>query len=104
MSDQRNLDEWDAEIEAEFQRVLGADKQAAVRKRGRRHVGFPWAFLVDACRLTEGRATLIVALYIYRRTKVCGSLTVTLPAANSQSLALFVDAKTKRWPNSKPQD
>ena len=36
---------------------------------------------MDVCRLTDGRATLVVAMYIYRRTQVCRSLTVTLPAA-----------------------
>ena len=78
MSGQRNLDEWDAEIEADFQRAVAANKAAGQRKRGRRHVGFPWAFLVDVCRLTEGRVVLVLAIYIYRRTHVCRSSTVTL--------------------------
>jgi hypothetical protein len=80
MTDTRDLAEWDAEIEAEFQRVVRTSKVAGERERGRRHVGFPWAFLADVCRLTEGRAALVVAIYIYRRTHVCRSLTVTLPA------------------------
>ena len=81
MSATRSLAEWDAEIEAQFQRVIGATKAAGRRKRGGQHVGFPWAFLVDVCRLTEGRNALVVAIYIYRRTHVCRSLTVSLPAA-----------------------
>ena len=52
---ERDLDEWDAEIEAEFQREVAATKAAGRRKKGRRLVAFPLAFLVDVCRLTEGR-------------------------------------------------
>ena len=37
----RDLAEWDAEIEAEFQRAVAATKKVGQRKRGRRHVGFP---------------------------------------------------------------
>jgi hypothetical protein len=77
----RDLAEWDADIEADFQRTIRATKAAGQRRRGRRHVGLPWAFLVDVCRLTEGRAALVVAMVIYRRTHVCRSQTVTLPAA-----------------------
>jgi len=93
---ERDLDEWDAEIEAEFQRVVAAGRRAAGRKRGRRHVGFPWAFLVDVSRLTKGHHTaLIIALYIYRRTKVCGSLTVTLPGSELAELGINRSAKRK---------
>jgi len=88
MSGQRNLDEWDAEIEADFQRAVAANKAAGQRKRGRRHVGFPWAFLVDVCRLTEGRVVLVLAIYIYRRTHVCRSSTVTLPPEELKELGV----------------
>jgi hypothetical protein len=90
----RDVAEWDAEIEAEFQRVVGATKAAARKKRGRRLIGSPFAFLADVCRLTEGRATLVVALLIYRRTRVCGSLTVTLPS--TELVELGIDRKLKR--------
>ena len=88
MMTDRDLNEWDAEIEAEFQRVVAADRKAARRQRDRRHVGFPWSFFVNACRLTRGRIALIVVLYIYRRTKVCGSLTVTLPGGELTELGI----------------
>ena len=64
------------------------------RQRGQRHVGFPWAFMADVCRLTEGRTALVVAIYIYRRTHVCHSLTVTLPAAELAELG--VDRRRKQ--------
>ena len=91
---ERDLAEWDAETEAEFQRVVRTSKSAAQRKRGRRHVGFPLAFLADVCRLTEGRATLVVALLIYRRIYVCNDRTVTLPSA--ELVELGIDRSQKR--------
>jgi len=77
----RDLAEWDAEIEAEFQRAVAATKRAGRLKQGRRLVAFPLAFSVDVCRRTEGRTALVVAMLIYRRTHVCRSQTVTLPAS-----------------------
>jgi hypothetical protein len=90
---ERDLAEWDAEIEADFQRVARAPQAAGARARGRWHVGFPWAFLVDVCRLTEGRAALAVAIYIYRRTQVCRSLAVTLPAAELAEIGIVRQRK-----------
>ena len=37
---ERDLAEWDAEIEAEFQRVIAANKTAGRKKRGQRLVEF----------------------------------------------------------------
>ena len=91
----RDLAEWDAEIEAEFQRVVRASKAAGARKRGSRHVGFPWAFLVDVCRLTEGRTALVVAIYIYRRTHVCRSPTMTLAADDLKELGIIRRQKNR---------
>jgi hypothetical protein len=84
----RDPAEWDAEIEAEFQQVVRAAKAAGQRKHGQRHVGVPIQFLVDVCRLTEGRTTLVVALLIYRRTKIARSLTVTLPGSELAMLGI----------------
>jgi len=70
---ERDLNEWDAEIEADFQRTVAATKAAGHHKKGRKLVAFPLAFLVDVCRLTEGRTALVVAELIYRRTHVCRS-------------------------------
>ena len=92
---ERDLDEWDAEIEAEFQRVVAAVKSAGKRKRGRRHVGAPLDFLIDVCQRTEGRTALIVAMFIYRRTHVCGSQTVTLPAGELAELGIIRQRKTE---------
>jgi hypothetical protein len=82
------LARWDAKIEADFQDAVAQTGAASKAKRGRRHVGFPWAFYIDACRLTDGHNDLAVALYIYRRTKVCNSLTVTLPGSELAELGI----------------
>ena len=82
------MTEWDAEIEAEFQRTIAATKAAGRKKRGQRWVGFPFAFLADVCRSTEGRAPLVVAMLIYRRTCVCKNRTVTLPGAELAELGV----------------
>jgi hypothetical protein len=89
------LDEWDAEIEEDFRRAVAATKVAGQRKRGRRLVAFPLAFLVDVCRLTEGRTALVVAELIYRRTHVCRSLTVTLPADELAELGIIRQRKNE---------
>jgi hypothetical protein len=91
----RDPAEWDAEIEAEFQRVVAAGKAAGRLKRGRRLVAFPWAFLVAVCQQTEGRTALVVAMYIYRRTHVCRSQTVTLPAGELAELGIDRRDKNK---------
>ena len=57
----RDLNEWDAEIEAEYQRFKESWNASGRRKRAGRHVGVPWAYLADVCRLTEGRAALVVS-------------------------------------------
>ena len=63
-------------------------------KRSQRLVAFPWAFLVDVCRLSHSRTALAVATYIYRRTHVCNSLTVTLPGGELAELG--IDRSMKR--------
>jgi hypothetical protein len=90
----RDLDEWDAEIEADFQRAVRGAKTAGKRKRGRRLIGCP-VFLIDVCRLTEGRTAVIVALCIYRRTHVCHSQTVTLLASELAELGIVRQRKTE---------
>jgi hypothetical protein len=89
------LQQRDAEIEAEFRRTVAATKAAGRKKHGQRLVGFPFAFLVDVCRSTEGRATLVVAALIYRRTRVCNSATVTLPGVELIELGITRPQKFK---------
>jgi hypothetical protein len=92
---ERDLDEWDAEIEADFRRAVAATKAGGQRKRGRKLVAFPLAFLADVCRLTEGRTALVVAQLIYRRTHVCRNQTVTLPAGELADLGIIRQRKNE---------
>ena len=94
-ADFARLQRSDAEIEAEFRRTVAATQAVGRKKRGARLVGFPFAFLVDVCRLTEGRATLVVAALLYRRTRVCSSVTVTLPGAELAELGVTRPQKFK---------
>jgi hypothetical protein len=68
--------------------VRGVDTKAIKATRGQRHVGFPWAFLVDVSRRTTGKAAVLMAEYIYRRVHVCKSQTVTLPGAELKELGI----------------
>jgi hypothetical protein len=56
--------------------------------RAKRLIGAPFDFVADVCRLTTGRATLVVALYIYRRVQICDNRTVTLPSSELAELGI----------------
>ena len=65
------------------------------RPRAKRLMGAPLEFVADVCRLTEGRATLVVALYIYRRVQICGKRTVTLPSGELAELGIVRQNKQR---------
>lgn len=65
------------------------------RPRAKRLMGAPLEFVADVCRLTEGRATLVVALYIYRRAHICGGRTVTLPSGELAELGIVRQDKQR---------
>ena len=58
------------------------------RQRAKRLIGAPLEFVADVCRLTTGRATLVVALYTYRRVQICDNRTVTLPSSELAELGI----------------
>src|SRR5262245_49970975 len=82
------LAQWDADIEADFQRTVASTKAASIAKRSTRLVGFPWPYLVSVRRSTTSMAALLLAVLIYRRTVVCKSRTVTLPGADLAELRI----------------
>jgi hypothetical protein len=87
-------DGWDIDPD-ELEEILRERATASRRARNRdKHVGMPLNFMSDVCRLTEGRAALIVALLLYRRTHVNGSRTVTLPTADL--IGVGIDRSRKR--------
>ena len=65
------------------------------RPRAKRLMGAPLEFVADVCRLTEGRATLVVALYIYRRVQICDNRTVTLPSGELAELGIVPQNKQR---------
>ena len=65
------------------------------RPRAKRLIGAPFEFVADVCRLTEGRATLVVALCIYRRVQVCDNRTVTLPSGELAELGIVRQNKQR---------
>jgi hypothetical protein len=75
--------------------MASSSGQRSPRKRGRRYIGVPLDFMCDVCRQTTGRATLIVAMFIYRRTVVCRSRTVTLPTTELAEVGLSRSQKNK---------
>jgi hypothetical protein len=95
MDKQRDLAEWDAEIEADFQRAVAATKAAGRRKRGQRLLGAPVAYVAEVCRATTGRAAVIVAVLVYRRTCVCNSRTIALLAVELTELCITRSMKRK---------
>lgn len=65
------------------------------RPPAKRLMAAPLEFVAEVCRATEGRAVLIVALYIYRRICVCRSQTVTLPQRELTELGISRSCKRK---------
>jgi hypothetical protein len=88
------LADWDAEIEADFQREVEEAMRTARRQRGRSYIHCPWEFLADVCRLTRGRTALVVALCVYRRVLIHRGQAVTLKGAELAELG--VDPRRKR--------
>ncbi len=66
----------------------GCRDGSPVHPRINRLLGAPFEFVAEVCRLTEGRAALVVALYIYRRVMICNNRTVTLPSGELAELGL----------------
>ena len=84
----------DAEGEAEYEKVVAAAKLPKMRKRARQHIGCPWEFLVAVRRLPHKSTTLLVALLVYRQTKVFRNQAVTLPGP--QLAELGIDPRRRR--------
>jgi hypothetical protein len=93
----RSLEEWDAEIEEDFRRVVRETNVAGRHRDGRRHIGCSMAFMADLCRLIPGRSAvpIVIAMLIYRRTIACHSRTVTLPGAQLAELGIDRPKKSR---------
>jgi hypothetical protein len=75
----RDLDEWDAEIEAEFQRVVAGANQTGRKWRRKRFIGCPPEFFVRLARIdTRSSSVIVVGMCLYRRHYIVNQ-TVTGP-------------------------
>jgi hypothetical protein len=73
---------------ADFQPTVVAIKTAGKARHGRRHMGAPWALWVALREAKLSWLTVVLAIYIYRRTRVTGSNTVTLVSAELDELKI----------------
>ena len=83
-----HLQQRDAELEADFQRVVAATKTGGKTKRGRRLMGAPWAFWVALRAAKLPWLAVMLGVYIYRRTIVKNSNIVTLVGAELEELKI----------------
>jgi hypothetical protein len=97
MAAERDLAEWDREIEADFQRAIAATRAAGSAKRKKKEaeafVMVPLWWIAQAAKLTHTPATLVLMelLYTAWRTK---SSTFILPNARLQKWGM--NRETKR--------
>jgi hypothetical protein len=75
--------------------IANTKQQNPGRRRAKRLLGAPFEFVADVCRLTKGRATLVVALSVYRRVQVCNNRTVTLPSGELAELGIVRQNKQR---------
>jgi hypothetical protein len=80
---------------ASLPHTANTKQQNPGRRRAKRLLGASFEFVVDVCRLTEGRATLVVALSVYRRVQVCSNRTVTLPSGELAELGIVRQNKQR---------
>jgi hypothetical protein len=82
------LARMDAQIEADYQRAVARTKAAGKAKRGHRLMGAPWAFWIALREAKLPWLAVVLAIYIYRRTKVTNSNTVTLAGSELHELKI----------------
>jgi hypothetical protein len=87
---------WDAEIEADFQRIVRATRRSSSRQELRgKHIGCPLQFFIDVCQRTKGRTALVVAIYLYRQKVVNRSAIVSFGDAGLAELGISRKYKCK---------
>ena len=92
--DAGNLNIDPDEMEGVLEGMIAPPPRRRRSPRAVRYIGAPLSFVREVCLLTDGRIALVVALCIYRRTRVCGSRTVTLPT--TELAELDIDRRRKR--------
>jgi hypothetical protein len=88
----RDLDQWDAEIEAEFQRVVAATKKAR-RKKVEPFAMVPLWWIAAAAKATRSPRTMVLIELLYASWK---AKSLTFPLPNSRLAKLGASRETKR--------
>ena len=89
---ERDLDEWDAEIEAAFQREVAATKLAGQRKKAEAFVKVPLWWIETAAKDARSPTTIVLIELLYAAWKAKSS---TFPLPNARLEKLGVSRQTK---------
>ena len=89
----RDLDEWDAEIEAAFQREVAAAKLAGQRKKAEAYVKVPLWWIETAAKDARSPTTIVLIELLYAAWKAKSS---TFPLPNGRLKSLGVSREVKR--------
>ena len=89
----RDLAEWDTEIEAEFQRVVRTTKAAGKRRKVERFVQVPLWWIEIAAKATRSPATLVLIELLHARWE---TKSLTFPLPNGRLNKLGVSREIKR--------
>jgi hypothetical protein len=88
----RDLDEWDAEIEADFQRTVAATRAAGRKKKTEHFVKVPLWWIETAAKDARSPVTLVLIELLYAAWK---AKSLTFPLPNARLKKLGVSRKTK---------
>jgi hypothetical protein len=90
---ERDLDEWDAEIEAAFEHEVAATKLAGQRKKAEAFVKVPLWWIETAAKDARSPITLVLIELLYAAWKAKSS---TFPLPNDRLKKLGVSREIKR--------
>ena len=90
------------EVEGVLEGMIAPAPKRRRSPRAARYIGAPLSFVREVCLLTDGRIALVVALCIYRRTRVCSNWTVTLPTTDLAELDVDRSRKREALAKEKP--
>jgi hypothetical protein len=91
---ERDLDEWDAEIEAAFQREVAATKLAGQRKKAEAFVKVPLWWIETAAKDARSPTTIVLIELLYAAWRAKSS-TFLLPNVRLKKLGVSRDVKSR---------
>jgi hypothetical protein len=95
---QRDLAEWDAEIEADFQRAVAGAKAAGRRRQRNKFIGCPPEFFKRLARIpSRTSAPLVIGMVLYRRHYIVNRMTTGAPKPIGIPQAGLSELELSRW-------